>query len=93
MWTENKRHVHQRQSIIKTYNKCAESVSHCLLDPRQIEIYHISDYSCNIFFFILHSILYTGNEFNQFLLPLFFINDYLWIPLIIHLRSFHSDYY
>ena len=44
----------------------AQSQSHTvcqLLDPWQIEIYHIRDYSCNIFLFILHTILYTGNEF------------------------------
>ena len=67
-----------KQSVIKTNDMCpkenqllqptasAQSQSHTvcyLLDPRQIEIYHISDYSCNMFFFILHSILYTGNEF------------------------------
>ena len=44
----------------------AQSQSHTvchLLDPWQIEIYHVSDYSCDTFLFILHSILHTGNEF------------------------------
>ena len=40
----------------------SQTVCH-LLDSWQIEIYQISDYSCNIFLFMLHSILYTGNEF------------------------------
>ena len=52
-------------------SKC-HAVCH-LLDPWQIKIYHISDYSCNIFLFILHNILYTGNEFE----PIYITNIFL----------------
>ena len=52
------------QLLKPTASAQSQSYTVCrLLDPWQIEIYHISDYSGNIFLFILHSFLYTGNEF------------------------------
>ena len=36
-------------------------------------MYHISDYSCNIFLFILHNILYTGNEFEPISITIIFL--------------------
>ena len=75
---QHEQHVQWKQSVIQTNNMCtrdnqllkptanAQSQSHTvchLLDPWQIEIYHVNDYSRNIFLCILHSILYTGNEF------------------------------
>ena len=53
----------------------AQSQSHTvchLLDSWQIKISHISDYSCNIFLFILHNILYTGNEFEPISITIIF---------------------
>ena len=53
----------------------AQSQSHTvcrLLDPGQIKIYQVSDYSCNIFLFILHNILYTGNEFKPISITIIF---------------------
>ena len=53
----------------------AQNQSHIvcdLLNPWQIKIYHISDYSCNIFLFILHNILYTGNEFEPISITIIF---------------------
>ena len=53
----------------------AQSQSHTvchLLDPWQINIYHIRDYSCNMFLFILQNILYTGNEFEPISITIIF---------------------
>ena len=53
----------------------AQSQSHTLwhlLDPWQIKFSHISDYSCNIFLFILHNILYTGNKFEPISITIIF---------------------
>ena len=53
----------------------AQSQSHTvchLLDPWQIKIYHISDYSCNIFLFVLHNIFYTGNELEPIPITIIF---------------------
>ena len=59
--------------LIPTASAHNQSCTVChLLDPLQIEICHISDYPCNIFLFILHNILYTGNEFERISITIIF---------------------
>ena len=69
-----------------------------LLDPWKIEIYHLSHYSWNIFLFysfyrVFCVLCILEMNSNQFLLPLFFIEDYLFIEFFIYLRLFHLNYF
>ena len=59
--------------LIPTASAQSQSHTVCrLLDPWQIKIYHISDYSSNVFLFILHNILYTGNKFEPISITIIF---------------------
>ena len=61
------------QLLKPTASAQSQSRTDChLLDPWQITIYHNCDNSCDIFLFILHNILYTGNEFEPISIAIIF---------------------